>query len=309
MTSVTPFFSVVIPTYNRGDVLKEAISSILAQTFTDFELIVVDDGSSDNTAEVVQSFSNSDPRVIYVYQENAERSAARNNGIEQSRGQYICFLDSDDIFTRDHLAQFRVAIKNSESPIALFYCNATTVGPGKSVKSHLATVAPSKVVAFILENPIPSQQVCIHRDILKDNKFDPKIRIGEDKELWFRISENHELKGCDHCTVTVRDLGDRSTDPKNIWAYKENIMLINHLGQIDKSNRITPSLLRSLRSSAYLKLAISYLNVGKRFAAFHYVVRSIMVWPTHKYKYKVITLLQSLHLGILLPEQVRNAYK
>jgi glycosyltransferase involved in cell wall biosynthesis len=307
MSSDAPYFSVVIPTYNRGCVLEEAISSVLTQSFTDFELIIVDDGSKDNTADVVRVFSNSDPRVIYVHQENAERGAARNNGIERSRGQYVCFLDSDDIFTSDHLTEFHAKIQMSSNPVALFYCNSINIGPIKSVENHLPPMEEENVVEFILENPIPSQQVCIHSLILADYKFDPNIRIGEDKELWFRISDRYKLTGCDHMTVKIRDLGDRSIDPKNIWAYKENISLIDHLENIDESNRINPELRRSLRSSAYLKLAISYVNVGNHLAAFFTVLKSITVWPKHKYKYKVITLMKSLHIGALLPEHIRNA--
>ena len=86
-------FSIIIPTYNRAAFLPKAIESVLAQTYTDWELIVVDDGSTDNTREVVAQYN--DERIIYIYQENAERSAARNNGISQAKGDFICFMDSD----------------------------------------------------------------------------------------------------------------------------------------------------------------------------------------------------------------------
>src|ERR1051325_3991500 len=85
-----PFFSVIIPTYNRADFIRKPIDSVLAQKFSSWELIIVDDGSTDNTGQVVKSFT--DSRIHYVYQSNQERSAARNTGIKNSKGQYICFL-------------------------------------------------------------------------------------------------------------------------------------------------------------------------------------------------------------------------
>ena len=97
-------FSVIIPTYNRAHHLTTSYKSVQSQTLTDWELIIVDDGSTDDTKEVIASFNY--PRIIYVYQENAERSAARNNGIQHANGEWICFLDSDDYFLPNHLESF-----------------------------------------------------------------------------------------------------------------------------------------------------------------------------------------------------------
>ncbi|MGB9592367.1 MAG: glycosyltransferase family 2 protein, partial [Candidatus Kryptoniota bacterium] len=89
--------SVIIPTYNRADLLPRAIRSVLAQTFTDFELIVVDDGSIDNTREVVDKFTHLDARVKYIWEPNSGRPAVpKNKGIENASGEYIAFLDHDD---------------------------------------------------------------------------------------------------------------------------------------------------------------------------------------------------------------------
>ena len=99
-----PFFSIIIPSYNRAHVLPVTIKSVLHQTYKNWELIIVDDGSIDNTKEVVEKIN--DTRVRYIYQENAERSAARNNGIRNAKGDWICFLDSDDSYKKNHLNNF-----------------------------------------------------------------------------------------------------------------------------------------------------------------------------------------------------------
>ncbi len=87
--------SIIIPTYNRADLLERAIKSVLAQTFTNWELLIIDDGSTDNTKSIIEKYL-SDKRIKYIYQENKGPGAARNNGIRQAGGEFIAFLDSDD---------------------------------------------------------------------------------------------------------------------------------------------------------------------------------------------------------------------
>jgi len=89
-------FSVVIPTYNRANKLDETVQNMLEQTYTDFEIMVVDDGSTDNTKDVVTALQKEDERIVYVYQENAGASAARNTGVRHARGDIIVYMDSDD---------------------------------------------------------------------------------------------------------------------------------------------------------------------------------------------------------------------
>src|SRR5690242_136065 len=101
MPQSSPFFSIVIPTYNRAHLIGKTIRSVLQQEFTDFEVLVIDDGSKDNTAEVMQTFS--DPRINYFPKQNGERGAARNYGATRARGRYINFFDSDDLMYPNHL--------------------------------------------------------------------------------------------------------------------------------------------------------------------------------------------------------------
>lgn len=102
MPHMSPVVSVVISTYNRRNLLPHAMNSVLSQGFRDFELIIIDDGSTDDTRQVVARFA--DARVRYVFQENAGLAAGRNAGIRHARGEYICFLDDDDLYLRDNLA-------------------------------------------------------------------------------------------------------------------------------------------------------------------------------------------------------------
>jgi glycosyltransferase involved in cell wall biosynthesis len=117
-----PIFSVVIPTYNRGHLLIRAIQSVLRQTFHDFELIIVDDGSTDETKKIVETFR--DPRIRYFYQNNKDRSAARNAGAVLALGKYLTFLDSDDEVTPEWLEYFAEALSDLETGIV---CCGTTI--------------------------------------------------------------------------------------------------------------------------------------------------------------------------------------
>lgn len=111
-----PFFSVIIPVYNRAGPLREAIASVLAQTCQDFEIVVVDDGSRDDPAATVAAFA--DPRIRLVRQRNQGGGAARNRAIDEARGRFIAPLDSDDIFLSHHLASMRDVLEGSEKMAA-----------------------------------------------------------------------------------------------------------------------------------------------------------------------------------------------
>ena len=99
----TPLISVILPTFDRADLLPRSIASVLAQTFTDWELIVIDDGSTDNTAEVVATWQKQSAQIRYVRQANQGVGAARNRGVAEARGEYIACLDSDDEYRPAHL--------------------------------------------------------------------------------------------------------------------------------------------------------------------------------------------------------------
>src|SRR5271166_5416911 len=101
----TPFFSVVIPVYNRADVLENALRSVLAQTCQDFEIVVIDDGSTDDPASVVDRLG--DTRIRLIRQDNRGGGAARNRGMDEARGKFVALLDSDDTFLPRHLEMLK----------------------------------------------------------------------------------------------------------------------------------------------------------------------------------------------------------
>lgn len=178
-------FSIIIPTYNRGRLIERAIRSVLNQTFEQYEIIVIDDGSTDNTHEVVKTFN--DSRINYFFQNNAERSAARNNGISKSKGEWICFLDSDDEYLPDHLAILFKQISTNNTPTLLLTGNLI-VSHDESIKHPLIETDGKFILKEIWTKFILMNSVCVHKTILENNKFDIRFRIWEDTHLWLRIA-------------------------------------------------------------------------------------------------------------------------
>jgi perosamine synthetase len=200
-----PRVSVVIPTFNSADTLGEAVASVLAQTYTDFEILVVDDGSTDRTEDVVRRFGD---RVRYFKQENQGVSSARNAGIERSRGLYIAFLDSDDLWRSEKLAE-EVALLEADPELGLVYCDWAVVS-GETVvqKSYHQGLRPARGYVFnelVQRGFILTSGVVVRRECLDDvGRFDKSLRVAEDYDLWLRISYRWKVELVDKRLFTKR---------------------------------------------------------------------------------------------------------
>ena len=184
-----PKVSVIIPTFNRAQYIAAAIESVLNQTYKDFEIIVVDDGSNDNTREVLEAFMN---RIKYIYKKNAGTASARNVGIKNAQGEYIAFLDSDDLFLPKKL-EIQVPILDKHPEIGFVYSDSFYF-KGKSRCSVLMrSIRPSsdgRILnrLFMNTNIIPGsllfRKVCFE----KVGLFDESLQFNEDTDMLFRIS-------------------------------------------------------------------------------------------------------------------------
>ncbi|HSF82167.1 MAG TPA: glycosyltransferase [Anaerolineales bacterium] len=181
-----PTVSVIIPAYNQGDYLREAIDSVLAQTFTDFEVIVVDDGSTDHTARVAKSYQ--DQRVRYLYQENQGLSAARNTGIRNTTGQYLSFLDSDDQFLPEKLTLLLNELQNKDGT-GLIAGQAVPIDEtGNRVGKIFDKPLPDDTRQLLLGNPLHVGSVMVTRSWQEIvGFFDESLRSYEDWDMWLRL--------------------------------------------------------------------------------------------------------------------------
>lgn len=196
MTPPAPTFSVVIPAYNAADTLGEAIDSVLAQTRPDFEVIVINDGSTDDTAAVAAGFT--DPRVRVYSQENAGPSAARNRGIAQAVGEYVSSLDSDDLWLPDYLAEMGRALE--ENPRAGFaYTRAwvldasdrfRTVPTGARHRPPTPMPPRDQFIAELLRECCVNAPTIRRTALEQVGGYDESLSHGEDWELWLRLANS-----------------------------------------------------------------------------------------------------------------------
>lgn len=185
-----PFFSVVIPTYNRQETILRSVNSVINQKYSNFELIVVDDGSTDNTKELLQ-----DLNLIYIYKDNAGVSSARNLGIRSAKADWVCFLDSDDEWLPNKLEIFHNKI-NANPSFKFFHSNEIWIrnnvrvnAPKKFDKSNLNLFERSLDTCII--SPSTS---CINVDLIKTyDGFDESLVCCEDYDLWLKILLDQEV--------------------------------------------------------------------------------------------------------------------
>lgn len=181
--------SVIIPTYNRADFLKRAIESVLNQTFQDFELIIVDDGSFDKTKEVVDSF-NSD-KIKYIYQENSGGAAKpKNTGIRMAQGEYIAILDSDDQWLREKLEKQMIFFKK-HSEIKVVGCNFLINGR----KEYRIPKYRDLLKRILIADDMGPGSIMIYkREVFnKLGLFDENLKSGQDKEMRIRLAQEYKF--------------------------------------------------------------------------------------------------------------------
>ena len=191
-------FSVVVALYNKQDYVEETLRSALAQTFTDLEIICVDDGSTDESASRVLALD--DARIILIRQKNAGVSAARNAGIERARGEWVAFLDADDLWAPDYLAElFSAIVLYPETDMVATRVHASPDLTAWAAESRIVRV-PDRRIEWIVDLPVRwlqgasfgTSSVAIRRSKLMEMQpcFTVGDSNGEDLELWFRVSES-----------------------------------------------------------------------------------------------------------------------
>ena len=190
--------TIIIPTYNRANLLSRAIKSVLNQTFKDFELIVVDDGSTDNTAEVIKKFQEQDKRIRYIqHDKNKGTAATRNIGIKAAKGEYIAFLDSDDEWFPEKLEKqvslFEHSLRKNLGFVSCNYLEFYSES-GREVLYRVPRHKSSLKVLLESNTLCNSSNVMIKKEVFDNvGHFDEKIKIGEDWDMWIRIAQKYNF--------------------------------------------------------------------------------------------------------------------
>ena len=229
--TIFPFVSVVLPVYNCPEYIHDAIESILQQTFVDFELIVIDDGSTDNTADIIETFT--DPRIRFYSQKNQGLAATLNRGLELSRGNYIARQDQDDISLPERFAK-QVEYLESHLECGLVGTWAEIWrGEHRTGRKHLH---PSDNITLkcelLFDNPFVHSSVMLRKSVLEHVGgycIDPDRQPPEDYELWSRIARDYQIANIPELLLVYREI-------QNSMSRVGVTPFLNHLVTISSEN-------------------------------------------------------------------------
>jgi glycosyltransferase involved in cell wall biosynthesis len=279
MNSHLPFFSIIIPTFNRASFICKAVDSVLAQTFSNWELILVDDGSTDNTSDLISQYS--DDRIKYFKTPNRERGAARNFGIEKAKGNWICFLDSDDYLLKLHfeIAHSLISSKEVNNVFHLNFefrdNNDKLIIPARSLPEELNELLK-------IENPICCSAIFL------DAKFISTLRFSEVRELsgtedylyWLLIASHTSIKQFNITTVVMLEHPLRSMQEQDFGKAQTRIYKFLEI------SGLTPSIVEFLgrKRDVFEAYRMSYLslhatNANLKLTALKFLLLSIRLYP------------------------------
>ena len=188
MSDAAPFFSVVIPLYNRADIVGDTIRSVQGQDWQDFEIVVIDDGSRDDPAPVIEAIG--DPRVRYIRQDNAGGGAARNHGIKAARGRYIAFLDSDDLFLPGKLSIMAQALKDDDGRTVLYSRMKVDRGVDRYWIRPDRGIRDGEDVGeylFCANQFMQTSTMVVPSEMARKVLFDPALKKGQDLDFCVRL--------------------------------------------------------------------------------------------------------------------------
>lgn len=296
-----PEVSVIIPTYNRAHLISRAIQSVLNQTYRDFELIIVDDGSMDNTENVVKSFN--DMRIKYIQcKENRGASAARNTGIRASKGEYIAFQDSDDEWFPNKLEKQIEAFANAPSEVGIVYSGFYRIEADKKI--------------YLPGDRLPQKEGNIHKELLKGNfvgtptvlakkecfentkYFDEELPALEDWELWIEFSKYYSFKYVDNpllCAYTTPN--SVNLNQSNMLKAHETILL-KHLDDFNND--------RKTLSDHYFDVGTGLCSNGDFKNGRNYLIKSLKARCSNL---KTISVLFVLLFGRNIYFKFKNLYR
>lgn len=290
---IYPFFSLVIPVYNRFELVQETIQSVLNQEFKSFEIIVVDDGSNDGSGNKLDALFMGSSQVRIIHQDNLERGAARNRGFREAKGTYVVFLDSDDRLLPDHLDVLFNKIVILEFP-DFIASKFEFLADGRRRASSIGNLKEGyyNYLLFLDGNPFGCN-ICVRRANEKLSLFpeDRKYAIKEDWLFFLKNLRYQRLYLIDKVTLLMLDHEDRSMRGNN-----ENLVVKTNLALnwIISNIELEPGNIRRLTAHVNYFCAIHTYLDGKRSRALGYVIKAIRKGGM---KLKYIVLLSKIVIG------------
>lgn len=311
VSGTTPAVSVIIPAYNVAPFIVEALDSVMAQTFTDFETIVINDGSPD-TEELERALEPYRDRIVYIKQENGGAGAARNAGLRAARGELVAFLDADDAWMPNFLSEQVAFIKSGEG-YDLVYANARLFGEGRkahgTVMDRDHSEGPVTFESLIGERCIvnTSSVVARREPILEVGLFDESLRNSQDFDLWARLAKREGARMNYQKKVLARH---RAHEGSLAWDGIKSVEgELKVLEKIGRRPDLTPSERETLASTVSLRRASVAVDRGKRRlidGEFEGAVESFEFANNYYHSWKLRLVLFWLRIA---PRLLQRAYK
>ena len=283
--------SIIIPTYNSAKYIPDAINSILNQTFKDYEIIIVDDGSTDNTREILNKYNS---KIRYIYQENKGPSAARNIGIKNAKGKYIAFLDADDIWLPDKL-QRQMKLFANESSVSFVYTSSYIMNENGFIlrKMQCYNRSRRKILneLYLSKSIGNTSSTIIKKECFdKVGLFDETLTVAEDWDMWLRICQRFRFKCIDEPLVMTREY-EGSQSFFGVRNLENELDFIKKVFS-EKYLKTKFFLKRKAYSYCYRRAAIAYHENGEHIKAKQCFFRAVYLYP--------LNLLNKSFFGLLL---------
>ena len=273
-----PLVSIITPTYNRADFIEETVKSVLGQTVEDFEFLIVDDGSDDNTKAVLEPYL-TDERISYFYQKNQGQSVARNLGLANSRGRFICFLDSDNAWLPDKLKR-QISVMQKNPDVDIVYGDGIIIDEQSqevsrnNIRRYSGHIAPQ----MLKDNCVSMNTAMARRRCFEElGGMSGKRRVADDYDLWLRFSAKYKFLYVPEYFAKYRVMEDQiSSDKRRRLETNERII---HDFLQEFPDAVTARQAREGLAAFYARKARYYATVPDRKTAFESIFRSLMYQP------------------------------
>lgn len=278
---MNPHISVIIPAYKAENFIAQTVQTVLDQSYTDFELLIVDDGSPDDQANVIKQLEAQDNRVRYIYKENGGVSSARNLGFKQSKGQLLAFLDADDLWFSDNLEK-KVQRFQEDQAFGLVHSNADVINENGQPTGEIKEGKEGYILDDLLAwngtcIPAPSS-ILVKREVLeKVGLFHERLSNSADQEFFFRVAKDYKIGKVDAVTWQYRVHGNNMHS--NIAVMEKDLILTYQLAT--ENNLFKSKAFRSkCYATMYSVLGASWYGDGKnKWRGCYYLMLSLMIQP------------------------------
>lgn len=272
-----PLVSVIIPAYNMGRFVTQAIQSVLDQTYSHVEIHVVDDGSTDDTANVMKALEGH-PKVNYHYQENKGESGARNTGLRVSKGEFIAFCDADDLWMPRKL-ELQLPCFDGRPEIGVVYTNTLHVDiDNQPIETYQTTRYNGNISAkLLLKNFVTGATSMVRKKCFDQVGFyDETLKVCQDYDMWLRLSTVCEFFYLDEITYRYRQWPGQVSNGKNELKFFDNSIRVRERFLRNNPDLVDVQTINELWASTYAERAMALMRWEQtRIAAFADILRAL----------------------------------